>query len=511
MKINRVILSGALLVLTLLAYLPALRGPFLWDDATYITRNPLVTEPGGLPRLWFSADTKDYYPLTFTVLRAQWRLWGDNPWGYHLINIALHAANALLLWRLLEKLRLPGAWLAALLFALHPVNVATVAWISELKNLLPFLFATLAALAYLRHEEEPTGRWYAAALALFALSLLGKPIMAPLPVVLLGFAWWQRGRLTARDGWRVAPFFGLALAFGLVTLWCQHYRILEGASARPEGFAARLATAGWAVWFYLWKTIAPVNLCLIYPRWTVNPAALWVYLPALALLAAMIASWRRRALFFAGGVYVVMLLPLLGFLDSGFFPFSLVADHWQYPAIAAALAAIASVLHRRRLPATVVVIALGALCWQRAWVYADAERLWSETLAKNPAAWVAHFNLGLALADKGDRTGAVAHYREALRLNPDYVEAHNNLGNAISRAGHQTEAIAHFEAARRLKPGLAATHNNLGVAYARQGNLAAAAASFREALRCDPAHADARVNLAQALRASAPATPPATP
>jgi tetratricopeptide (TPR) repeat protein len=500
---TEILLAAVLAGLVGLAYAPSLRGPFLWDDATYITRNPLVTAPGGLARIWFSTDTKDYYPLTFTVLRAEWLLWGDNPWGYRLANILLHIANALVLWRLLSRLRIPGAWLAALLFALHPVNVATVAWISEVKNLISFLFAALAALAWLRHDEKPDRLRYVVALILFALSLLGKPIMAMLPVALLGFAWWQRGRVTRRDGWRAAPFFALALAFGLITVWCQQYRIMEGTSARPEGFAARLATAGWAVWFYLGKAIAPVGLCLIYRRWTVDPTAPWVYLPGLALAAVFAAAWRwrhtwGRPVLFAGGVYVAMLLPLLGFLDSGFFPFSLVADHWQYPAIAAVLAALASGLEQQRRWMECMAVALmTALCWERASLYADDVVLWRDSIYKNREAWVARFNLGIARQERGELASAEREYREALRLNPRYAEAHNNLGNLLSSSGRHAEAVKHFAVVIQLNPRVVAAHNNLGIALARLGKHEAAAECFREALRLNPGYAEARENLAR--------------
>jgi len=498
-----------LVALTLLAYWPSLRGPFLWDDGLNVTRNRLVTQPGGLARIWFSTEPADYYPVTFTVFRAQWLCWGNQPTGYRVVNVLLHILNALLLWRILRELDLRGAWIAALLFALHPVNVATVAWITELKNLLAFAFAGLTVLAWLRFDgmrcsgrDEPPARptetggrpggsplpWllYAASLAAFLLALLSKTAAAPLPIVLLGITWWRRGRLAWREA---APFFALALALGLVTIWFQHHRVLEGIAVRHEDFPTRLATAGSAVWFYLWKAIAPVNLSLVYPRAETN------YIPAALLVLTLAWCWlHSRGAFVALAGFVAMMFPMLGFFDQGFFAYALVSDHWQYLALPLVIA-LAAVRWPIGMAAAVVLF---FLTFSRASLYADDAVLWRDTLAENPRAWAAHFNLGLALRNRGDLASAEREYREALRLNPDYAEAHNNLGNLLSKSGRHDEAVKHFAAVLRLNPGVAAAHNNLGVAFARQGKYEAAAACFREALRLNPGYSEARDNLALA-------------
>jgi tetratricopeptide (TPR) repeat protein len=477
----------AIVALTLLAYWPSLRGPFLWDDGLNVTRNRLVTQPGGLSRIWFSTEPADYYPVTFTVFRAEWLCWGNRPTGYRVVNLLLHIANALLLWRIFRALELRGAWLAALLFALHPVNVATVAWITELKNLLAFAFAGLTALAWVRFDETRRTIWFVAALGAFLLALLSKAAVAPLPFVLLGVTWWRHKRFAWRE---TAPFFALALALGLVAIWFQHHRVLEGSTVRQESFLTRIADAGLAVWFYLWKASVPVNLSLVYPHVRTG------FIPVVVLMLVLVLCWRHgRGAFFALAGFVAMMFPMLGFFDQGFYAYALVSDHWQYLALPLLVAVVAA-----RWPIGVAAaVALGLLTFARATLYADDAALWRDTLRKNPQAWVAHFNLGLALRDRGDLASAEREYREALRLNPKYAEAHNNLGNLLSKSGRLEEATLHFAVVLRLNPNVSAAHNNLGVALARLGKYEAAAECFREALRLDAGYTEARDNLALAL------------
>jgi tetratricopeptide (TPR) repeat protein len=482
----------ALVLLTLAAYWPSFRGPFLWDDDAYLAGNRHVTQPGQLGKIWFSTEPADYYPVTFTLFRAQWLAWGAHPLGYRVVNVLLHALNALLLWQLARRWELRGAWLIAALFALHPLNVATVAWIAELKNLLAFGLAGLTVLAWERFDATRRPAWYAAALGAFLLALLSKSAVAPLPVVLLGLTWWRRQRWNFLAS---LPLFALSAGFGLLTIWFQHHRLLESIPVREADFLTRLTTAGSAAWFYLGKALVPINQMLIYPP---LPAAIW---PVLALVGCLVWSYRRRGLFVAFAGYVVMLLPVLGFVDQGFYLYSLVADHWQYVALPLVLAAVVAAgamwfPGQMQMPASVgVVAAFFVLTLARANLYADAVTLWSDTLAKNPGAWVAHYNLGVAQSARGDWATAEAEYRAALRLNPRHIEAHNNLGNLLAQTDRLDEAATHFQAALQLNPRVAAAHNNLGAIYARQGRLQEARDCFREALRLDPHYADAAANL----------------
>ena len=539
-----------IILLTVVAYVPAMRGGFIWDDGLLISENRTVRASDGLYRFWFTTEAPDYYPLAWSLWWLEWRLWGDSTTGYHVVNVLLHAVNAVLVWIILRHLKIPGAWLAGLLFAVHPVNVATVAWISEQKNTLSMLFYAVAILLYLRFDEDGRWRWYGLSLAAFLLALLSKSAVVMLPVVLLGCVWWTRGKVRWKDFLRCGPFFGLSLVLGLVTIWFQYHQALGGYTIRAASFPSRLAAAGWVPWFYLYKALLPLNLTVIYPKWQID-ASRWVsYLPGIILVGCLIVFWWRRKtwgrpLLFGLGYFVVMLFPVLGFFDQGFYQFSLVADHWQYCSIVGAIAlsvAAGEMIFRRmgeqrRCLGTVagmaVLMVLAVATWRRGHVYADEETLWRDNVAKNPNAWLAHhnlgialgqagriqeaiwhweqalrikpdyarthYNLGIALGQVGKLADAIAHYEQALRIKLDYAEAHNSLGAALWQAGRIQEAIGHYEQALRIKPDYAEAHNNLGTVLAGQGRVSEAIAEYAAALRIKPDYADAHYNLGVAL------------
>jgi hypothetical protein len=332
---------GLLLVaLTILAYLPVWRASFIWDDDAILTANPLVHSWTGFFPLWFSDYTPDYYPVTSTMLLLEWHLWGGHPLGYHLVNVLLHAGSALLWWRIFLRMKFPAAWFAAAIFALHPVNVESVAWIAERKNTLSMFFYAGTLWSYLRFDEEEDPRWYYAALGLFALALLSKTAAVGLPVVLLLLAWWKRGQVRSPDVQRAAPFFGIAIVLAFVSIWFQSHRAIAHAVVRTDSFLSRLAGAGCAVWFYFYKAILPINLIFVYPRWQIDAGSIWFYAPLLLLIVVTVWFWRASASWgrpwlFALGYFMVMLLPILGFINVYFMRYSLVADHWQYFAIIA--------------------------------------------------------------------------------------------------------------------------------------------------------------------------------
>jgi len=502
--------------LTFIAYLPALRGGFVFDDGPLIIMNRLVRAHDGLYRFWFTTEASDYYPLTGSLWWLQWRVFGYHAIGYHAVNILLHTANAILVWVILLRLKIPGAWLAGLVFALHPVNVATVAWISEQKNTLSMLFSAVAILLYLRFYEDGRWRWYGFSLAAFLLALFSKTAVVMLPVVLLGCVWWVRGRLRWKDLVCSAPFFVFSLALGLVTIWFQHHRALQGHLVRSDGFPARLAAAGWVPWFYLYKTFLPVHLTLMYPKWSID-ASRWVsYLPGALLFLCFLVFWRERRtwgrpLLFGLGYFVATLVPVLGFFDQGFYSYSLVADHWQYYSIVGVIAltvAAGEEVFRRigdqhrwwgMAVAVGMLAMLGAATWQRGCVYASEETLWQDTVSKNPQAWRAYINLGAALKQAGKLEAAVGCFEQALRLQPDSAEAHNDLGDALRQQGQMPEAIRHFEQALRIRPQYAEPHGNLGNALAQLGRDQEAIRHFEQALQINPDFAEVHNNLGNAL------------
>ena len=506
----------ALTMVVVLVYQPVWRGTPLWDDNRHLTR-PELRSLDGLRRIWFEPRaTQQYYPLTHSVFWIEQKLWGDWPWGYHLLNIALHVLSACLVLRLLRGLEVPGAYLAAAIFALHPVQVESVAWITELKNTLSTVFYLMAMLAYLRFDRTGSKRWYALAGAAFVLGLLSKTVTATLPAALLVISWWRRGRLSwRRDVLPLLPFLLLGATAGGGTAWVE--RKLIGAEGAEFDFslAERFVIAGRAVWFYLGKLLWPADLVFSYPRWTIHQAGAWQYLFPLVALAALAMFWlirgRTRAPLAAALYFGGTLFPVLGFFNVYPFRYSFVADHFQYLAslgiVVLVSAGIALVVRRLRRPwrvagrmaCVLLVGTLAWLSWQQSRIYADAETLYRATIAHNPDCWMAYDNLGVVLY-KGRRIPeSIACYEQALRLGPCCAETHANLANALVKAGRTSEAIEHYHQALRCRPDYAEAHNTLGLTLLGLGRISAACEHFRQAIEIDPHDAGVHSNLGAAL------------
>jgi tetratricopeptide (TPR) repeat protein len=487
---------------TFIAYRPAWHGRPVWDDDRHMPR-PELRSWHGLARIWTEPTAApQYYPLVHSVFWVEHRLWGDATLGYHLLNVSLHVASALLLVLILRRLGVPGAWLAAAIFALHPVMVESVAWITELKNTLSGVFFLGSLLAYLRFEGDRKRPFYVIALLLFIMGLLSKSVIAILPASILVLQWWKRGSLSwRRDVAPLVPFFVLGTASGLFTAWVE--RKVVGAEGQEFQFTflERGLIAGRAVWFYLGKLFWPVELKFCYPRWTISQTVWWQYLFPVSALSVAGAFWllrrRWRAPLATLLYFAVTLFPALGFLNVYPFRFSFVADHFQYLAAlgpitlvaAAGTAALDSFLPGRPLkPALCAVIlsTLWVLTWQQSQTFADEETLWRTTLDRNPNSWMPHYNLANCLVDGPQLDEALGHYRRALELRPDFPDAHNNLGHALSRRGQIDEAIVEYQQACQLNPAYAEAHNNLGNALLQKGNLKDAVVQFQEALKIRP-------------------------
>ena len=523
-----------IVIAVFLAYIPCLNGRFVLDDDVLLTDNPLIQATDGPYRFWCTTEAMDFWPATSTTLWIEWRLWKSNPTGYHVTNLILHVAESLLIWIILRRLTIPGAFFAALLFAVHPVNVESVAWISQRKNIMAMLFFLLSILWYIKADmptaslgmapaEQCPARCppstahvflcYWLSLAAFVLAMLGKGSAAVLPVLLLGIVWWLRP-LEKRDLARISPFFVVAAVLAGVNVWFQSHG--TEIVTRSADFAERLLGAGCVVWFYLYKAILPVDLAFVYQQWRIEVAnPLW-WMPLFAALAVTAALWWyrqgwSRPLFFAWGFFCVALALVMGFTDVGFMQYSLVADHYQHIAIIAVIALLSafwSVWRRHtrgksrwaaNVAAVIAVGSLALLASEQSANYRDAVTLYSTTLQKNPACWMAHNNLGGMLARAGLLQDALEHYEQALRLRPDYPEAHNNLGSLMSDTGHLPEAIEHYEKAIQLKPDYADARNNLGNALTDLGRTREAIEQFQQALRTNPNHPDAHNNLGVVL------------
>ena len=507
------LLCVLIFAVTLLVYGRSLSGDFLWDDRPGHVTRPELRSVEGLRRIWFEPGaTQQYYPLLHSAFWTEHQLWGDSPAGYRVLNLILHATAACLVGVLLRRLAVPGAWFAALLFALHPVAVESVAWISEQKNTLSTVLYLSAALVYLRFDSSRLTSTYLCATAVFILALCTKTVTATLPAGLLVIFWWQRGRLDWRRDWQpLLPWFALGLASGLVTAAVE--RTLIGAQGEDFALSSvqRALLAGRAAWFYFGKLIWPADLAFIYPRWTIEAGSLVQWFPPVALLILLGVLWSRRhrqrgAL---ADVLLVhgLLFPALGFIIVFPFLYSFVADHFQYLAsiaiytlIAAGLASFTLVsLPGKRVAAVVVLAILGILSGHQTGAYRDVIKLYEATLEKNPKAWMAHNNLGIAYTDAGRFAEAVPHFEAALRLRPRYAEAENSFGYTLLALNRNTEALEQLQRAIHHQPKFADAHNNLGRAFMALVRAEEGRAAFAEAARLDPRNAVTQTNLGLAL------------
>ena len=543
-----------LAAVTILVYRPAWNGGFLWDDDYYITNNELLTAPDGLRRIWFSLDSpSQYFPLVYTTFRVELALWGLNPTGYHWINLVLHVANALLVWAVLARLKIPGAWLAGAIFSLHPVQVESVAWITEGKNVLMGFFFLLTLLAWMAFVDERTKRrwlFYGLALILYLLALSAKTTACTLPAALFLILWLEDQRISWKRIFQIVPFVVLGLAMGSLAIWWERYH--QGTSRAIFTFLnpiERILVASRAVWFYLSKLIWPSKLTFIYPRWDIASTHLLGYVWLLAgLIVCMVIYFLRRylgrSIEVAAAFFVATLSPVLGFIMLYTFRYTFVADHYQYLAcigpialVSAGLVNLADTFKKSRVviltAALCIVTVLATLAWRQAAMYANIETLWRTTLARNPGCWMAHNNLGIVLFEKGQLDEAIAHYRRTLQMQPNFWDADYNLGTALLGKGDVDEAIlycekavakepndpdaqvalanallqkrriddaiVHYQKAAAMRPDYFLARYGLGHALLEKGQLSAAIEHCRAALLIRPGNPDCHTILAVAL------------
>lgn len=474
---------------TFLAYLPAINAEFIWDDDDYVTENQTLRNSEGLFRIWFDTKaTPQYYPAVHTTFWIEYQIWGLHPRGYHINNIALHAANATMLLLLLRRLQVPGGWLCAFVFALHPVNVESVAWVTERKNVLSGLFYLLAFHAYwtfqTRRElaQRSAWGWYALAFISFICALLSKSVTCTLPAAILLVIYWQRGRLTVRDVLPTVPIFVAGIAYGLITVQLERDQVGARGPEFAWTFMERCQMAGWAIWHYARTIIWPVNLMFFYPQIQLNRSINWLWVVsavAVPVIAGLgIKRWGRAplvAMLFFGGT----LFPALGFINVYPFRYSLVADHFQYLASIGLMVLVVSTsvvllfplqksaslisadgLRVRQLlfrffPYGALLGILGTLSWQQCGQYHDVETLWRTTLQKHPKSYPAHNHLAHIELQRGNLSKARQHWVASLTEKPSYnSEAEYNLlileGEELLAVNDAAGALDKFRSAMRV-------------------------------------------------------------
>ncbi len=531
-----VLLQGALIALAAFwIYSPAVRGGWLWDDETDITRNPILRDPAGLRAIWFAPAGLDYYPLKDSVQWLQWQLWGDHTLGYHLTNVCLLIGAAFLFWRLLDKLGVKHPWLGGLLLVVHPLVVESVAWIAELKNALSLPLLLLAFLAFVESGRRTNGSVGGAAggagstgcliasVLWFLAAILSKSSVVMFPCAVLLYLLWRRRGISRGEVAAVAALFAISAAFGGVTYGMQQHRSIGAEPIALGGALDRFVLAGRIALFYFSKSVFPFGLIPIYPRWRVDAGSAVDFLPWIGFVALGVFFWTQRAgwgrhALFGLGWFFLNLAPVLGAVPISFMAFTWVMDHLAYVSllgvVGLAAACAGAGIDRLSRSARSTAIAFGVgLCsllgWQsRAYAahFHSSEELWRFTLSRNPAAWMAHYDLGVVLHDAGRKAEAMDEYKEALRLNPRYALGHKNLGLLLVESDRLPEAIAEYREALRLAPNdaesrseLADAHNRMGMALRAAGRTDEAVAEYREASVLEPGLPEYPSNLGTAL------------
>lgn len=509
-----------LLGLTLLFYLPALFNGYIWDDDNYVLNNLTLRTWDGLRQMWLEPRSiPQYYPLVHSTFWIEYQLWELRPFGYHLVNVLFHAGAAIALWRVLRHLQVPGAWIGAALFALHPVQVESVAWITERKNVLSGLFYFLGLLAYLRFDEdgEPhRWRWYGGCLLFYVAALLSKTVTCSLPAALVLIIWWRR-QLGWPD-WRrllpLLPFFIVGVPMALMTVMLEKHHV--GAMGEEWDFTLveRGLIAGRVLWFYLGKLIWPEPLMFIYPRWEIDQGIWWLYLFPLAFGALLVVLWWQRQKLGRGPLVAVLifagtLVPALGFFNVYPMRYSFVADHFQYLATypILALIAAAAVLGARRVqrPGLMtgvgagIMLLLGLLTVRHSLAFQDSEALWRDVISKNSNAWIAHNNLGLIYQAKGQHEQAITRFKTALVLDEDHEYAHLNLALSYEAMGRVEEARRHYQRGLERNQWNPEAINVVGGFFARQRQWEQARICYERALQLRPDNVPIMRNLAQVL------------
>ena len=493
-----------------------------YDDDQYVYENPIVKAgltSSGVVWAFHTFYYANWHPLTWISYLVDAQLFGMNAGAFHLVNVLFHAASTVLLFLALFRMT-HQPWRCAVVagvFALHPLHVESVAWISERKDVLSTFLEMIALLLYVRYVERPTVRRYLPVFLAFALSVMAKPMLVTFPFVLLLLDYWPLHRVQWPPRWpqerwvllEKAPLLLASLVASVLTFLAQRsYGAV--ASLQHVTLAARLANAAIAYVTYIRQALWPANLAALYPEAPPAPAsAALALITLLAVTGAVLAFARMRPYLRTGWFWFLgMLLPVIGIVQVGvqaradrymYVPLVglTVAIVWtaadwleRHPALKGAVAALAVTL----------LLAFAAGTWRQAAYWKDSRTLFEHTLAITDRNYIMRNNLGVVLARQSDVRGAIGQYQEALAINPEYPEAHANLGHELLLVGQFEAARPHLEDALRLKPGLTNAHLDLGVLAAARGNYQEAMVHLSDAVRLAPDNAEAHSDLCFALQ-----------
>jgi protein O-mannosyl-transferase len=520
--------SVLLFLVCVVVYFPFFQNGFIWDDDKYLTDNPYLNNLDGLKQLWFDFRAMpQYYPLVFTSFWVENQIWGLNPFGYHVDNVIIHCLNAIILWRILTFLNIKGSWLAAAIFLIHPIQVESVAWVTERKNLLSGFFYLLSLYFFLRfynpslsaqENQNIKNSWalYGFSIFFFICALWSKTVACTLPAAILLIYWWKQNSISKKLVLTVIPFFAIGLGFAFLTIWLERFSVGAIGQEWDFSFWDRFLIAGRALWFYMGKLLWPFPIIFTYPRWSIDDSSLVQYVYPLAFLLLISVFWaiRKRIgrgpltaiLFFAGSLF-----PALGFFNVYPMKYSFVADHFQYLPCIGIIVVFTSGLNTlitERTSRIVYIASVGLLLflgystWSRGPVYKDSVSLWQDTIKKNPSAWMAHNNLGKISADNGMLKESINHYKNSIEAKSDYFLPHYNLGIAYAETGDFEEAINQYRTAIKITPRHFGAHNNLGDTLVKSGKILEAISHYKTAIKMNPDFAPAHFGLGLALTMS---------
>ena len=495
--------TAVLLLAPVLAFLPAMNGTLVWDDTVW-TRDleALFEAKDGLWRIWTDPRAmQQYFPLTGTTFWIDHHLWGGWTLPMHLQNVLWHGVSAVLFWRLLVRLELTPAFWVGLVFAVHPFMVESVAWITERKNVLSMAMM-LAAANCLLPGAGGTCRWWAG-LVFFAAALLAKISAFALPPAMLVLAWWRRGRVEwGKDVRPLLPHFGLALVLGLLVLWLEKNHVGAEGAEFEAGLLERSLQAANALWFYVGRLVWPFDLKLFYPHREAGSLGIKDALPVLALLGvAAAAIWQRsripRGAFAAAAIYVLALLPVLGFLNVYGMVFSPVSPRWAYVASLPVIAGLLALppLRVLRWGVLAVLPLLLVFSWRGSIAYKDLPSYWDRALKQHPGCWLAHNGKGMLRVSAGDFQGSIECFEAAIKHKPDWAMAWENLGNSHEQVGASEEAYRCLQHALELDPKLPTIHYNLGNWHLARGDAEAAVACYERQIATGHKLSESRNNL----------------